>query len=231
MQTLVIVSHPIIEDSSTQQFLRESLPAQGVTWHHLEAAYPDGEIDVEQEQHQLLQFDRILFQFPFYWYSSPPLLKHWQDTVLTESYAYGKNGGRIAGKEFGLILSVGVNENEYQAGGEEGFTLSELTKPYQALAAKCGLVYMPIFAISKFDYMNEDRKKELLIAYQQYLTKKNDNSFRTTEDWFKEQMQTVGKAGLSAEDNQLVDHLINVLDENRDHLDDLLWSLEQMIDN
>lgn len=231
MQTLVIISHPTIEDSNAQQFLRESTPAEGVTRHHLEAAYPDGKIDVEYEQHLLLQYDRILFQFPFYWYSSPALLKHWQDLVLTEGFAYGKNGNRLSGKEFGLILSTGIHESEYRAGGREGYTISELTRPYQAMATKCGLLYLPAFVISKFDYRDDREKKRLLVAYQQYLTKENDGSLRTAEDWFKGQLRTVGKAGLSDVDQRLVDQLVGVLDENRDHLDDLLWSLEQMGEN
>jgi len=89
MQTLIIVSHPTLADSNLQRFLWESLPAEGVTWHHLEAVYPDGQVDREAEQQQLLQYDRIIFQFPFYWYSSPALLKQWQDVVLTDDFAYG----------------------------------------------------------------------------------------------------------------------------------------------
>ena len=110
MQTLIIVSHPTLADSNLQRFLWESLPAEGVTWHHLEAVYPDGQVDREAEQQQLLQYDRIIFQFPFYWYSSPALLKQWQDVVLADDFAYGTDGGRLSGKEFGLVLALGVNE-------------------------------------------------------------------------------------------------------------------------
>lgn len=98
MQTLIIVSHPTLADSNLQRFLWESLPAEGVTWHHLESVYPDGQVDWEAEQQQLLQYDRIIFQFPFYWYSSPALLKQWQDVVLTDDFAYGTDGGRLSGK-------------------------------------------------------------------------------------------------------------------------------------
>jgi len=230
MQTLIIVSHPTLADSNAQRFLWESLPADGVTWHHLESVYPDGRINREAEQQQMFQYDRIIFQFPFYWYSSPALLKQWQDVVLTEGFAYG-SGGRLSGKEFGLVLALGVHEREYQAGGREGFTLSELTRPYQAMAAKCGMTYMPTFAISKFDYLNDSKKKALLIAYQQYLTKENDASLKTAENWFRSQLQSLGKAGLSEADQQLVEHLIAVLEDNREHLDDLAWTLAQMEGN
>ncbi|WP_319467384.1 NAD(P)H-dependent oxidoreductase [uncultured Trichococcus sp.] len=231
MQTLIIVSHPTLADSNTQRFLWESLPAEGVTWHHLESAYPDGQIDQEAEQLQLLQYDRIIFQFPFYWYSSPALLKQWQDIVLTEGFAYGADGSRLSGKEFGLVLALGVNEREYQAGGREGFTISELTRPYQAMATKCGMVFLPSLVVSKFDYLNDTKKKELLIAYQQYLTKDNDASLKSSENWFKLQLQSLGKAGLSEEDQQLVELLITQLEENREQLDDLAWMLAEMEGN
>ncbi len=231
MQTLIIVSHPTLADSNAQRFLWESLPAEGATWHHLESVYPDGQIDCEAEQQQLLQYDRIIFQFPFYWYSSPALLKQWQDAVLTEGFAYGPDGGRLAGKEFGLVLALGVNEREYQAGGKEGFTISELTRPYQAMATKCGMVYLPPLVVSQFDYLNENKRKELLIGYQQYLSKDKDASLKTAENWFKLQLQTVGKAGLSEADQQLVEQLIAVLEDNREQLDDLAWTLAQMEGN
>lgn len=35
------------------------------------AAYPDFKINVEHEQELIETHDRIVLQFPFYWYSSP----------------------------------------------------------------------------------------------------------------------------------------------------------------
>ncbi|KFN93341.1 hypothetical protein TMUPMC115_0477 [Tetragenococcus muriaticus PMC-11-5] len=137
MKTLIIVSHPDIDESGSQQYLKEALPdSSEITYHHLEATYPDGEIDIEQEQALLQKHDRIIFQFPLYWYSSPPMLKHWLDEVLTENFAYGYGGNKLKGKELGLVLVIGMPEKEYQVGGNEGFSLSALTTPYQAMAKK-----------------------------------------------------------------------------------------------
>src|SRR5699024_11374121 len=82
-----------------------------------------GKIDVEREQQLLKDNDRVIFQFPFYWYSSPAFLKQWQDEVLTEGFAHGGAQGELAGKEFGLIFMLGVHEREYQAGGRELYTI------------------------------------------------------------------------------------------------------------
>ena len=124
-----------------------------------------------------------------------------------------------------------MNEREYQAGGREGFTISELTRPYQAMATKCGMAYLPTLVVSKFDYLSDTKRKELLIAYQQYLTKDNDASLKSSENWFKLQLQSLGKAGLSEADQQLVEHLLAVMEDNREQLDDLAWTLAQMEGN
>ena len=69
------------------------------------AAYPDFKINVEHEQELIETHDRIVLQFPFYWYSSPALLKQWEDDVIKAGWAYG--GGRaLEGKEFMLAVST-----------------------------------------------------------------------------------------------------------------------------
>ena len=78
MKTLVILSHPEIKESGSQQYLLSSIPEnKNITVHHLESIYPDFNIDVEKEQELLKRHDRIIFQFPFYWYTAPALLKKW----------------------------------------------------------------------------------------------------------------------------------------------------------
>lgn len=228
MRTLIIVSHPTLSDSHAQQFLRESLPDEGVRWHHLEHDYPDGQIDKDREQALLADYDRIIFQFPLYWYSSPPLLKQWQDEVLTDGFAYGKHGSQLKGKEFGLVMTTGVNEREYQAGGREGFTISELTRPFQAIARKCEMVYLPSLLIARFDYLSDADRKELLIRYRQYLTMSANPSLLNQEEWFKLELETLGKFQQTDETKAMIDLLIEQMRNNRDHLDDLLFTLEEL---
>jgi Putative NADPH-quinone reductase (modulator of drug activity B) len=68
LKTLVIVSHPEINNSQTQQFLLQGAKLQDVTWHHVEEI---SDLDVAQEQALLRENDRIIFQFPLYWYAAP----------------------------------------------------------------------------------------------------------------------------------------------------------------
>ncbi len=229
MKTLVIISHPEISESGSQQFLLSSIPeSESVKVHHLEGAYPDNQIDVAAEQKLLKQFDRILFQFPFYWYSSPPMLKQWQDEVLTYGFAYGKNGHALNGKEFGLVLSVGIKESEYQAGGKEVFSINELTKPFQAVAVKTGMTYLKPFVIYQFPYMTEEQKMTLLIDYQQAVTREADDSLATREKWIIQELENTSEETLAPGDELLMQHAVDLIEENRDTIDGLKMVLDEM---
>jgi glutathione-regulated potassium-efflux system ancillary protein KefG len=222
MKTLLIVSHPELIDSSSQQYFLHSIRQwKQVTVHHLEGIYPEGKIDVAKEQDLLKKHDRILFQFPFYWYSSPPLLKHWQDVVLEEGFAHGSKRA-LAGKEFGLILMIGLPEKEYQAGGSELFTISELTKPYQAMAHKLGMIFLKTLSIFQFSYMEEEEKMDKLIEYWQMLTMKNNQSLATREKWLINQLKI-----LETSENG-ISFAIDQIQENREKIDALKIVLDDM---
>ncbi|MXQ54986.1 NAD(P)H-dependent oxidoreductase [Shimazuella alba] len=147
MKTLVIVAHPNIAISRVnKRWLRELQGQNQVTVHELYATYPTGKIDVQKEQELLLQHDRLVFQFPFYWYSTPALLKEWQDVVLTYGWAYGRPyGTKLVGKEFVLAISIGGPEESYQVGGYSNYTTEELTLPLQAMANLTGMKMLQTF--------------------------------------------------------------------------------------
>lgn len=229
MKTLVIISHPDIINSASQQFLMHVTPdADEVTIHHLEAAYPSGTIDVLEEHHLLRKHDRILFQFPLYWYSAPPMLKQWQDEVLTDGFAIGKNGTALHGKEFGLVFVVGLPEREYQAGGEELFSISELMRPYQAVAHKTGMTYIKPMPIFQFDYLTDDAKLDLVIRYQQMLTADKEWTLATKEKWFLDRLAKTDKNTLAPEDVTILEHAMERIRQNREKMDELKLVLDDM---
>ncbi len=47
----------------------------------------------------------------------------------------------LRGKELGIVLTTGVAEKEYQAGGKEEYTISEFLRPYQRIANKLDDVF------------------------------------------------------------------------------------------
>ena len=83
---------------------------------------------------------------------------------MTERFAYGIKENRLKGKTLGLILVIGAAEKEYQVGGREGFTISTLTTPYQAISKKLDMSFLKPFLIYQFQYMNEKEKMRLLLS-------------------------------------------------------------------
>jgi putative NADPH-quinone reductase len=148
MKALVILAHPKIAESRVNsRLIKEVRNHPEITIHELYPAYPDWVIDVPREQDLLEMHDRIVFQFPLYWYSTPPLLKKWQDDVLTYGWAYGSQGKKLQGKELMIATSIGGRQEVYQAGGKNHFTMSEILRPLHATANMCKMTYLPAFVV------------------------------------------------------------------------------------
>jgi putative NADPH-quinone reductase len=77
MKTLVIVIHSDLENSVINKRWIEELKKSSDKYvvHELHRLYPDEIIDVEEEQRLLEMHDKIVFQFPFYWFNCPPFFK------------------------------------------------------------------------------------------------------------------------------------------------------------
>ncbi|WP_203643162.1 NAD(P)H-dependent oxidoreductase [Levilactobacillus andaensis] len=181
MKTLVLVSHPQLADSTSQQFLKASLPKQDVTWEHLES---QESFDVAREQDQLRQADRIILQFPLYWYAAPAGLKQWEDDVLTRTFVYGDHRFPLADKELGIVVTTGMPEKAFQRGGAEGLTLDAALSPLAAVAARAHMRWLPTFPIYQFGYLEEPEKLQLVVDYQRYLTQPQPDSLEQRQAWF-----------------------------------------------
>lgn len=145
MKTLVLVAHPTIEASRVNSVWAEAFATRPhVTVRDLTALYPDYDIDVIEEQALLLEHDRIIFQFPLYWYSSPAILKAWQDLVLLPGFAYA-GAHKLAGKEFMVVTSIGGTEEDYRAGGHNNHSVDELLRPFQQTVSYCRGRYLTPF--------------------------------------------------------------------------------------
>ncbi|MFW7431728.1 NAD(P)H-dependent oxidoreductase [Vagococcus carniphilus] len=219
-KTLVIIAHPEVADSQLQQFLLESSQSlEEVEIHYL----IEGQFDIKEEQNKLKKFDRIIFQFPMYWYSAPFILKKWIDEVI--DYTFSKT--ELRHKELGLVVSLGVDEANFASGKSEKFTLSEIFRPFEALANKCQMTFLPIFSISLFLYMTEIDKKRLLIEYQQYLTKKNSDNFKEKENWFVSRGKSISKTyeGTKQED---LEQIMSIIEDNREEIEDLRLLIDEM---
>lgn len=145
---LVLFAHPAFHKSRVQAALAASARAvDGVTFHDLYERYYDFQINVAHEQRLLAAHDLIVFQHPLYWYSSPAILKEWQDLVLEYGYAYGEGGTALRGKRMLSVLSAGGPEEAYSPQGYNRFPLRQLLMPFEQTAHLCGMDYLPPFVV------------------------------------------------------------------------------------
>jgi len=147
-RVLVLFAHPVLERSRVNRRLIEALDGvAGVTLHDLYEVYPTLELDVKREQQLLLDHDVIVFQHPFYWYSTPAILKEWQDLVLEHGWAYGAGGTHLRGKVTLNVITTGGPASSYRKDGYNRFTLRELLSPWDQTAHLCGMRFLAPFAI------------------------------------------------------------------------------------
>ena len=147
-RVLILFAHPALEHSRVHRGLLRALPEHpDLTFHDLYEAYPRLDIDVEREQRLLSEHDVVAFQHPFYWYSTPPILKQWQDLVLEHGWAYGSEGNALQGKTFVPIISTGGGEEAYCAAGYNRFTVRQLLAPVEQTAQLCGMEFLPPFVV------------------------------------------------------------------------------------
>ena len=113
-KVLILFAHPALEKSRVNQRLIEAVrDLPGVTFHDLYQLYPDLDIDVAREQELLVEHDVIVMQHPLFWYSTPAMLKEWQDLVLEHGWAYGHDGTALHGKILLTATTAGGSETAY----------------------------------------------------------------------------------------------------------------------
>ena len=145
---LLLLAHPSLDRSEVNRPMAEAVSnIDGLTLIDLYGEYPDFQIDIDREQQRLLKHDVVVFQHPLYWYSTPAILKEWQDLVLEHGFAYGSKGTALHGKIFFNALTAGGIEAAYRAEGYNHFSIRELLHPLEQTAVLCGMTYLPPFAL------------------------------------------------------------------------------------
>ncbi len=112
--------------------------------------------DVAAEQEKLAAADAVIFQFPFWWFSVPAIMKGWVDRVFAFGLAYGFRGagntyrygeGGLAGKRALLSTTVGGPAIDYSPRGING-PLDDLLFPItHGTLFFAGMAVLPTHAI------------------------------------------------------------------------------------
>jgi glutathione-regulated potassium-efflux system ancillary protein KefG len=147
-RVLVLFAHPAIQRSQANRRLLDAIQGMpGITFHDLYEEYPDLHINVGREQRLLLEHDIIVYQHPFYWYSSPAILKEWQDLVLEYGFAYGLGGDQLRGKQVLTAITTGGPTESYRPGGLNNWSVREFLRPFEQTVRLCHMEYLPPFVV------------------------------------------------------------------------------------
>jgi len=179
---LVLFVHPVMHKSRINKRLIESIKdTDGITIHNLYEAYPDFHIDVNREQQLLLEHDIVVWQHPFYWYSSPSLLKEWIDLVLQHGFAYGKKGNALQGKQILTAITTGGRMEAYQSGGMNEYSIPQFLAPFERTARLCKMDYLPPLVIHGTHLLKDENIEPVARNYRSLLISLRDEIFSMDE--------------------------------------------------
>lgn len=164
--TLLVFGHRNPLESKFGKALFDSaISLDSVTGHILMDQYPNLKIDGGGERALLEAHQNIVLQFPFYWYSSPAIIKEWLDEVLSRGWAYG-GGQALAGKKLLIAISTGGPEKVYQNDGANKFTVEEFLRPFEQTANLCGMEWQEPFVMYGVRYLGEQEVAQYCEDYK-----------------------------------------------------------------
>lgn len=167
MKTLIILAHPRFESSLANKTIVNKLleSSLDIDVRNISALYPDYQIDAKAEQEALLEVDTIVFQYPFYWYNMPAILKLWFDEVFEYQFAYGSKGDKLKAKNFIPSFTIGGSQASYTATGHNSFPITDFTKNLEQTAILAQMNYVkPIVEYSMVYREGGGNAKEAVIG-------------------------------------------------------------------
>jgi len=178
---LILFAHPALERSRINRRLVEAVRGlAGTTFHDLYEAYPEFDVDIRHEQKLLEEHETVVLQHPFFWYSTPPLLKQWEDLVLEHGWAYGSQGTALAGKRLLSAVTTGGGEAGYQREGHNRFTMRQLLAPIEQTFVLCGMEYLPPFIVHGAHGMTNDEIRRHARDYRRTIEALRDGTLDLT---------------------------------------------------
>jgi putative NADPH-quinone reductase len=146
--TLIISGHPRLSQSTANRLIIETIiNTPGVAICDIMTNYPDGKIDVEEEQSRLKAADLIVFQFPFIWYGMPSHMKAWMERVFSYGFAFGAGGDQLKNKKLLLSITLGGSSEAYSSQGQHLYTVETFLRPLELFVKYCGMQYLlPVYS-------------------------------------------------------------------------------------
>lgn len=162
---LIISGHPNLANSVVNTVILDefskTLPQAEI--RKLDQLHTNYEFDVAAEQAAIEKADVILWQFPFYWYAMPALMKKWLDDVFVHGFAHGSTA-KIAGKKLLISLTTGAPLEAYQREGFFKHRMDDFFAAFETTAILCGLDFQGVRFLNGVSYVGRNEEK---IAQQQ----------------------------------------------------------------
>lgn len=172
-KTLLLLAHPAFDRSVANAALLAAVQdLENVTVQDLYAVYPDSLINVDREQELLLEHERIVIQHPFFWYSTPAIVKEWFDLVLEYGWAYGNGGNQLHGKTFLTAMTTGGSADAYCENGTNCYSIDEFLRPIEQTARLCGMEYEKPFVVFGSLSLSKEALAEEADRYRKLLSGK-----------------------------------------------------------
>lgn len=147
-RVLAYYAHPGHRYShANREMYERAKRVDGITLVDLYAEYPRFDIDIDREQQRLLGHDVIVLQFPMFWYSTPSLVKEWEDLVLEHGFAYGSDGDRLAGKRLMLAITAAGPKEAYTPEGYQRYPIRTFLTPLERTAGLCHMEFSPPYVL------------------------------------------------------------------------------------
>lgn len=175
---LILLFHPLLHKSRVNHELIGSVEdLEGVTIRLMYDLYPDFHIDVSEEQEVLLKHDVIVWQHPFYWYSSPSLLKEWIDLVLEHGFAYGTDGKALEGKKVMSAISTGGRKEAYLAADPNKNSIRQLLTPFEQTVTLCRMHFLPPFVVHGTHLLDQEGIRQAAKDYRKVIQALQEDLF------------------------------------------------------
>ena len=119
--------------------------------------------DVVREQARVAWADVLLFQFPFWWWSMPAILKGWIDRVFANGFAYGERN--LSGKAAMLCLTAETRASRFA--GDAAYPILD---PIEGgILRYCGLKVLPCFVAAEILSIGDEARRQRLDDFRDHL--------------------------------------------------------------
>ncbi len=129
--------------------------------------------DIKAEMNKLEECDILIFNFPFWWFGLPAILKGWVDKVFAMGFAYGNGKGVYENGVFKektafICMTTGGPEMAYN-GGKNGDLEKILFPVHHGMFYFVGMTVLPPFISFSPVRKTEEELNSELSRYREYL--------------------------------------------------------------